>query len=166
MFIYNIGIPKHKNTYDFFVQIRNFFYYLWVKKFFDIRREAQSFYADFSICPHSRVAPVAHKFVWPRPGLHLNSLIFLKSPKSSAHASGAWRHSHPWVTFSYLGFYFDIREWRVLPACAWTPALMLHLTNPCAKRKVLSLIKPKGKIYKTKSLGHYITKIRLGIQTS
>ena len=33
----------------------------------------------------------------------------------------------------------------------------LHLTNPCAKRKVLSLTKPKGKIYKTKSLGHYIT---------
>ena len=34
---------------------------------------------------------------------------------------------------------------------------MLHLTNPCAKRKFLSLTKPKGKIYKTKSLGHYIT---------
>ena len=33
----------------------------------------------------------------------------------------------------------------------------LQLTNPCAKRKVLSLTKPKGKIYKTKSLGHYIT---------
>ena len=34
----------------------------------------------------------------------------------------------------------------------------LHLTNQCAKRKVLSLTKPKGKIYKTKSLGHYITR--------
>ena len=33
----------------------------------------------------------------------------------------------------------------------------LHLTNPCAKRKVLSLTKLKGKIYKTKSLGHYNT---------
>ena len=32
----------------------------------------------------------------------------------------------------------------------------LPLTNPCAKRKVLSLTKPKGKIYKTKSHGHYI----------
>ena len=58
---------------------------------------------------------------------------------------------------SYLRFYFDICEWRNLPACAWTPALMLQLTNPCAKRKVLGLSKPKGKIYKTKSLGHYIT---------
>ena len=31
----------------------------------------------------------------------------------------------------------------------------MYLTNPCAKRKVLSLTKPP--IYKTKSLGHYIT---------
>ena len=34
-----------------------------------------------------------------------------------------------------------------------------HQTNPCAKRKVLSLTKPNGKIYKTKSLGHFITAI-------
>ena len=33
----------------------------------------------------------------------------------------------------------------------------LHLTNQCAKWKALSLTKPKGKIYKTKSLSHYIT---------
>ena len=58
---------------------------------------------------------------------------------------------------SISGFYFDISEWHILPARAWTPALIFHLTNPCTKRKVLSLIKPKGKIYKTKSLGHYIT---------
>ena len=37
-------------------------------------REAQSFFADFSICPHpnTRAAPVTRKFVWPRPGLNLN----------------------------------------------------------------------------------------------
>ena len=33
----------------------------------------------------------------------------------------------------------------------------LHSTNPYTKRKVLSLTKPKGKIYKTKSLHNYIT---------
>ena len=54
-------------------------------------------------------------------------------------------------------FYFDISEWHILPARAWTPALMLHLTNPCTKRKVFSLTKLKGKIYKTKFFGHYIT---------
>ena len=30
-------------------------------------------------------------------------------------------------------FYFDISEWHILPAHAWTPALMLHLTNPCVR---------------------------------
>ena len=62
---------------------------------------------------------------------------------------------------SHLRFYFDICEWRVLSARAWTPAFMLHLTNPCAKRKVLTLTKPKGRIYKTKFLGHYITLTQL-----
>ena len=66
------------------------------------------------------------------------------------------------VTSSIWDFYFDISEWHIRSAHAWTPALMLHLTNPCAKRKVPSLTKPKGKIYKTKSLGHYITAIQNG----
>ena len=61
------------------------------------------------------------------------------------------------VSFPIWEFYFDICEWRILPAHTWTPALMLHLTNPCAKWKVLSLTKPKGKICKTKSLSNYIT---------
>ena len=62
---------------------------------------------------------------------------------------------------SIWDFYFDISEWHILSARAWTHALMLHLTNPCAKRKLLSLTKPKGKIYKTKSLGNYITLLLL-----
>ena len=36
-------------------------------------------------------------------------------------------------------------------------AQCVRLTNPCAKRKVFSLTKPEGKIYKTKSLRNYIT---------
>ena len=54
-------------------------------------------------------------------------------------------------------FFFNISECHILPARGWTPALMLHLTNPYGKRKVLSQTKPAGKTYKTKSLGHYIT---------
>ena len=69
----------------------------------------------------------------------------------------AWRHSHPLVLIIIWDFHFDISEWHILSAPTWTPTLMLHLTNSCAKRKVLSLTKPKGKIYKTKSLGSYIT---------
>ena len=59
---------------------------------------------------------------------------------------------------SYQGFLFW-HLWMTHPlrARAWTPALMLHQTNPCAKRKVLSLTKLKGKTYKTKSLSNYIT---------
>ena len=129
------------------------------------KREAQSFYDDFSIRRKPRATPAAR----PRRALKVNrllrtlklhSLTFLKSQKSSAYASGAWRHSHPAVIFSIWDFYFDIFEWHILPARAWTPALMLHRTNPGAKRKVLSLTKPKGKIYKTKSLGHYIPHVR------
>ena len=75
----------------------------------------------------------------------------------SAHASGAWRHPNTLVPIPIWDFYFDISEWHTLSARAWTPALMLNLTNPCAKRKVLSLTKLKDKIYKTKSLRHYIT---------
>ena len=70
--------------------------------------------------------------------------FFFKSPKSSALASGAWRHSHPLVTLSIRGFYCDtstVHAREHLRSC-------LHLTNPCAKRKVLSLTKPKGKIFK------------------
>ena len=63
----------------------------------------------------------------------------------------AWRHSHLLVIFPIWDFYFYISEWHILSARAWTPALLLHLTNPCAKRNVLSLTKQKGKIYKTKS---------------
>ena len=50
------------------------------------------------------------------------------------HASSAWRHSHPLVTNPIWDFYFDISEWHILSARVWTPALMLHLSNPCAKR--------------------------------
>ena len=107
-----------------------------------------------SICPKPRRTPKVNRL--PRT-LKPNKLTFLKSPKSSAHASGAWHHSNPAVTFSIRDFHFDISEWHILPARAWTPALILHLTNPCANRKVLSLTKPKGKLYKTESLSHYIT---------
>ena len=61
--------------------------------------------------------------------------FFFKSQKSSAHASGGWCHSHPLVLIPTWDFYFDISRWHILSARAWTPALMLRLTNPCAKPK-------------------------------
>ena len=155
-----------KNTYDILVQVRNFLLPLSQKVFRHKESDTQSFKAGFSICPPPRppprTAPAARTQRAPKVNrllqtLKLNSLTFLKSPKSSARASGTWRHSHLLVLFPIWGFYFDISEWHTLSAWTWTPELMLHLTNPCSKRKDLSLTKLKGKIYKTKSLGHYIT---------
>ena len=126
-------------------------------------RVAQSFYADFSICPPPRAAPSRKLLVWSRrpPKVtllplrqELNSLLFLKS--QSTLPVRVVTHI-PWSQFlsGIFFFFFDISEWHILSVRAWTPALMLHLTNPCAKRKVLSLTKPKGKIYKTKSPRNY-----------
>ena len=160
MFIFNIGIPKHKKHLRLLSSGTKLFITFELKGFFDIRREIPFFYADFSISP-----PPHTQHVRPRKSTDFfrarnsTNWLFSNPPKSSAHVSGAWRHSQPLVSFPIWDFYFDISEWHILPARVWTPAFMLHLTNPCAKRKVLSLTKPKDKIYKTKSLGHYITMI-------
>ena len=89
------------------------------------------------------------------------SSAFSQIPKSSAHAFSAWRHPNTLVSIPIWDFYFDISEWHIHFSRAWTLALMLHLTIPCAKRKILSLTKTKGKIYKTISLRNYITLVSL-----
>ena len=125
-----------------------------------MRRERHtiSFYAEFSIWPHhvrppnstlnspnQRTAPVAHKVVWPRPGLKLN-LLFSSNPKNPQRFR-TWRHSRPWSYFVSGVF--------IVTSLSFTSAPHerehLHSTNPCTKRKVLSLTKPIGKIYKTKN---------------
>ena len=149
-YIDNLGIPKHKKHLQL-LSSGTKLYYLWVKRFFDVRREIHNLsMLTFPSAPHYMRHPpqgLSEPLKVNRllQTLKLNSLIFLKSPKSSVHASGAWCHSHPPVTFSIRDFYFDISEWHILPARVWTPALMLHLTNPCAKQKVLSLTKPKAR---------------------
>ena len=92
------------------------FYYLWVKRFFDIRREVQSFYAGFSICPPNTCG-TRHKATGLASASKRKSAFYFgqqdstnwlssKSPKSYARASSAWPHSHPQVTIFYLGFLF------------------------------------------------------------
>ncbi len=86
-------------------------------------RDIQYFYADcfyvVSSQPNQRAAPVAPKFVWPRPALNLdslvrrqelNSLTFSQIPKSSAHTSGHYVIHIPLVSISIWDFYFDISE--------------------------------------------------------
>ena len=97
-------------------------YHLWVKRSFDITREAQSFYAGFFICtPPTRVAPATRPLQasesHPSSSDRKTQLnwLFKKSQKSSARTSGAWRHSNPLVNLSVWDFYFDICERHILP---------------------------------------------------
>ena len=139
------------------------FYYLWVKRFFNMKKRGTIF-----LCWLFHLPP-NHAWHPPQGLVELRkSSVFFRG-RNSTH----WLFSNPPnppctlpvrdVTHvprsQFLSgiFHFDISEWHILSARAWTPALMLHLTNPCAERKVLSLTKSKGKIYITKSLGHYIT---------
>ena len=87
MFINIYRNPKTRNwfRYETFITFE-------LKVIWHEERETQSFYADcfyiVSSQPNQRAVPVAHKVVWPRPGLNLNSfvrrqelnsLLFLKS---------------------------------------------------------------------------------------
>ena len=89
----DIGNPKcARNTLRLLSSGTNLFITFECKVFRHEERETQSFYDDcfyiVSSQPNQRAAPVAHKFVCPRPALNLdslvrwrelNSLLFLKS---------------------------------------------------------------------------------------
>ena len=82
-------------------------------------------------------------------------LIFFQNPQNPPRTPPVHDITH--TPKSYLGFLF----WHL-----WTTHPPHTRANTCAQActqpthvqswKVLSLTKPKGKIYKTKSLGHYI----------
>ena len=155
-------------------------------RLFDVKREREreresererhththtiSFYADFSIWPPPRAAPAAN--FWSSFGelrkstcfvqAQISTTCFFSNSQNPQPGFRAWRHLHPRFRF-YLRFLLW-HLWLSHPPCARviTCAQCVNLTNPCTKRKVLSLTKPKGKIYKTKSLRNYIT-LRLSI---
>ena len=68
----DIGNPKY-TTFTKLVQVRNFITFE-LKVIRHEERETQSFYADCSQ-PNQCAAPKAHKFVWPRPALNVDSLV-------------------------------------------------------------------------------------------
>ena len=77
-----------------------------------------------------------------------SQLFLFQIPKSSA-LPGMMSFTSP-VPFPLWSFYFDISDCHI-HACVNTCTQCVHLANPCTKRKVLSLTKLKGKIYKTKN---------------
>ena len=121
--------------------------------FFDMRRERHNF---FNKCTAHLVDPSWSCWGETKnrlPSSRLKSQLtncFFQIPKSSA-LSGMTSITSP-VIFPIWGFYCDISDCHIRPARVNTCTQCVRLTNPCTKRKVLSLTKPKGKIYKTKSL--------------
>ena len=150
IYIYNI---EHRNLEiqntrnDFSVQVRNFLLSLSLKVLRHKERDIHSFYSGFFLCPRPHL--VRH--------LPKASASKRKSTVSSRGRSQLYSQKSPQILRAlpvrdlirtYLPRFPSRLLWylwvtRLLRrACAWTPALMLHLSNPC--RKVLSLTKPKG----------------------
>ena len=97
----HIGIPKHKNTYDFLVHVRNFLLPLSLKVFRHKERDTIFLCWLFhqpqttrDTCRKATGLASANPECQPsssEPGTQ--QTLF---SQISAHASGAWRQSHPW----------------------------------------------------------------------
>ena len=115
MFINIYRNPKTRNwfRYEIFIHLFEF-------KGFSTwgERETHSFVADcfyiVSSQPNQRAAPVAHKFVWPRPTMNLDSLVrrqelnsmLFSNPPNPQPTLPVRDVTHiPWSQF-YLGFLF------------------------------------------------------------
>ena len=106
-------------------------------------RETQSFYA---VCfyivnfqPNQRAAPVAHKFVWPRPALNLDTLVrrqelwFFSNPQNPQPTLPVHDVIHaPWFYFQSGVLFWHL--WMTHPHRE-NRRSYLHLTNPCTEPK-------------------------------
>ena len=124
-YIDNIGIPKHEKHLRLLSSGTKHFYYLWVKRLFDIYNLSMLTFSSASHHPyhhdhHARHPPHGigelrkstfffggRNSTLPFGGKNSTLWLFFKSPKSSAHASCAWRH------IFYLGFL-----WMTRPLCS------------------------------------------------
>ena len=131
----NLEIRKTLN--DFVVQVRNFLLPLSLKVFRHKEREAQSFYFGFFIClPPPRAMPATRprklaeaNCLLPR---QVSTLLSLQIPKilrvlPVRHVIRTCLPRYP-----SRAIVTSLNDTSAPPACAWTPVLMLHLSNPCA----------------------------------
>ena len=140
----DIGNPKY-TTFTKLVQVRNFItFQLKVIQHEERERDNLSMLTTFTSAPNHVRPPSANywsalggprKSTFPFGRRDSTNYFFLKSQKSSAHASGAWRYSHPLVQFPIWGFILtsvndtsSLRAREHLRSC-------LHLTNPCTEPK-------------------------------
>ena len=164
MFI-GIGIRKTRNTDDSLGSGMKLLLPSLRLGFRHEERETQFFYADCSSIVSSQLTDPTNTFAPQstnctglaqvrkinllRLSPNLNSLLLFKI-RIPAHPFRAWHHSHP-----QFNFYLGVLPWHLWllhppPARVWTPASMSAPTHALS-RKVLSLTKPKDKIYKTKN---------------
>ena len=152
---------ESRNTRNWF-RYETFIYLFGFKVFRQEERERHNFFLCwlFHLNPDTCGTFRRPKVVSPRRGPKinllrqspkLNSRFFFKSPKSST-LPGMTSFTCP-VPFYCQGFLLW-HLWLSHPPRTRVNSctqLTHALTNPYTKRKVLSLTKPKGKIYKTKN---------------
>ena len=128
--------PETQKKTRFLSSGTKLFYYLWVKRFFDIRKRDTIFLCWlFHLLPTPCAAPDA------RPMRASESHPFSSDGKTqrtdfsqiSAHASGAWRHSHPW-SYPLSGiFIVTYLNGTSAPHAREHLHPCLDLTNPCTE---------------------------------
>ena len=139
-----LKIRKTRN--DFFVQVRNLLLPLGLKVLRHKEREAQSFYSGFFICP-PKTCGTRHKGLCEQaktsrlpPRQVSSQLTDFKFPKSSVRFRCVTSFAFSSPRFPSQAIVTSLSDTSAPSARAWTPVLMLHLSN----RKVLSLTKLKG----------------------
>ena len=131
-------------------------------RFFDTRRERHNFFLCWLFHLNPTTCGTHCKLlVWPRiPSSRFESQLsrsafqsqltaFFQIPQILSASGHDIIHVHGPISYLWLSHPPSAR----VDTCAQC----VHLTNSFTKRKVLSLTKPKGRIYKTKSLCNYIT---------
>ena len=143
------------------------FYYLWVKRFLNIRRERHNLsMLTFPSPPPTsttttrdtrRKASASSESQPSSSDAKTPPLTFFSNPQNPPRTLAV--HDVILIPRSYflsgVSIVTSLNDTSASRACEHLRSC-LHLTNPCTKRKVLSLTKPKGKIYKTK---YYIASI-------
>ena len=133
-YIDNIGIPKHKKHLWLLSSGTKPFITFELKVVRHKESDTQSFYADFSI----GAPPQTTGLISASPESQLSSSNAKTQLTDFSYIPKIRRARFRCMT-SFISpghipiwdFYFDISEWHILPTHAWTPALMLHLTNTC-----------------------------------
>ena len=156
--------------------------------FWHEERETRFFYADYSSFVssqhtdstnvHARTQQSTNCLASPRSEkstcfvqVQISTLCFsLKITKNPCPSlPGMTSFTSP-LSFPIWVFHCDICDCHILPARAWTPALMSAPTH-ALNQKILSLTKPKDRVYKTKNdnikktCRNYITSLILSCYT-